>query len=120
MHSHPPSPPSPFLRGTYFGSTSSVPKMDSSRSTLRIMARGIHRTVLPTGLRPHLPIHRLRRDRYSPASSSCLAVACRRRWCNNYAGGDATALKGSTHFYALTLFNYNHKYGQVFLGSVKG
>jgi hypothetical protein len=46
------------LRGTYFGSTSSVPKMDSSPSTRRIMARGIYRTVLPTGLRPRLPIHR--------------------------------------------------------------
>jgi hypothetical protein len=54
---HPPHLP-PFLRGTYFGSTSSVPKMDSSPSTLRIMARGICRTVLPTGLRPRLPIHR--------------------------------------------------------------
>ena len=54
---HPPHLP-PFLRGTYFGSTSSVPKMDTSPSTLRIMARGIYRTVLPTGLRPRLPIHR--------------------------------------------------------------
>jgi hypothetical protein len=32
--------------------------MDTSPSTLRIMARGIYRTVLPTGLRPRLPIHR--------------------------------------------------------------
>jgi hypothetical protein len=34
--------------------------MDSSASTLRIMARGIYRTALPTGLRPRprLPIHR--------------------------------------------------------------
>jgi hypothetical protein len=46
----PTSPPS--SEGTYFGSTSSVPKMDSSPSTLRIMACGIYRTVLPTGLRP--------------------------------------------------------------------
>jgi hypothetical protein len=45
-------------RGTYFGSTSSVPKMDSSPSTLRIMARGIYRTVSRTGLRHRLPIHR--------------------------------------------------------------
>ena len=58
IHSHSPSPPPPFLRGAYFGSTSSVPKMDLSPSTLRIMARGIYRTVLPTGLRPRLPIHR--------------------------------------------------------------
>jgi hypothetical protein len=50
--------PSPFLRGTYFGSSSSVPKMDSSPSTLHIMARGIYRTVLPTGFRPRLPVHR--------------------------------------------------------------
>ena len=57
IHSHSPSLP-PFLRGTYFGSTSSVPKMDSSPPTLRIMARGIYRTVLPTGLRPCLPIYR--------------------------------------------------------------
>jgi hypothetical protein len=56
----PPSPFLPFLRGTYFGSTSSIPKMDSSPSTLRIMARCIYRTALPTGLRPRprLPIHR--------------------------------------------------------------
>jgi hypothetical protein len=44
MHSHSPSPllppGHPVLRGTYFGSTSSVPKMDPSPSTLRIMARG--------------------------------------------------------------------------------
>ena len=33
------------------------PKMDFSPSTLRIMARGIYRAVLPTGLRPRLPIH---------------------------------------------------------------
>ena len=33
--------PPPFLRGSYFGSTSSIPKMDFSLSTLRIMARGI-------------------------------------------------------------------------------
>jgi hypothetical protein len=46
--------PPPFLRGTYFSSTSSVPKMDLSPSTLRIMVRGI----LPTSLRPRLPIHR--------------------------------------------------------------
>jgi hypothetical protein len=58
IHSHSPSPPPPFLRGAYFGSPSSVPKMDLSSSTLRIMARGIYRTVLPTGLRPRLPIHR--------------------------------------------------------------
>jgi hypothetical protein len=58
IHSHSPSPPPPFLRGTYFGSTSSVPKIDSSPSTLRIMARGIYRTMLPTGLHPRLPIHR--------------------------------------------------------------
>jgi hypothetical protein len=32
--------------------------MDLSPSTLRIMARGVYRTVLPTGLRPRLPIHR--------------------------------------------------------------
>ena len=36
--------------------------MDPSPPTLRIMARGIYRTVLPTGLRPRLrprlPIHR--------------------------------------------------------------
>jgi hypothetical protein len=32
--------------------------MDSSPPTLRIMARGIYRTVLPTGLRPCLSIHR--------------------------------------------------------------
>ena len=32
--------------------------MDLSPPTLRIMARGIYRTVLPTGLRPRLPIHR--------------------------------------------------------------
>jgi hypothetical protein len=54
----PPPPPPLFLRGTYFGSISSVLKMDSSPSTLRIMARGIYRVVLPTGLRPRLPIHR--------------------------------------------------------------
>jgi hypothetical protein len=35
-----------------------VPKTDLSPSTLRIMARGIYRTVLPTGLRPRLPIYR--------------------------------------------------------------
>jgi len=29
-----------------------------SPSTLRITARGIYRTVLPTGLRPRLPVHR--------------------------------------------------------------
>src|SRR5436305_8519295 len=57
IQSYSPSPPPPFLRGTCFGSKSSVPKMDFSRSTLRIMARGIHRAVLPTGLRPHLPFH---------------------------------------------------------------
>ena len=50
--------PTPLLRGTYFGSTSSVPKMDPSPPTLRIMARSIYRTVLPAGLRPRLPIHR--------------------------------------------------------------
>jgi hypothetical protein len=48
--------PPPFLRGAYFGSTSSVPKMNLSPFTLHIMARGIYRTVLPTGLRPRLPI----------------------------------------------------------------
>jgi len=32
--------------------------MDSSLSTLRVMARGIYRTVLPTGLGPRIPIHR--------------------------------------------------------------
>jgi hypothetical protein len=32
--------------------------MDPSPPTLRIMARGIYRTVLPAGLRPRLPIHR--------------------------------------------------------------
>jgi hypothetical protein len=32
--------------------------MDSSLSTLRIMARSIYRTMLPTGLRPRLPIYR--------------------------------------------------------------
>jgi hypothetical protein len=53
IHSH-----SPFLKGTYLSSTSSVPKIDSSPSTLRIMARGVYRTTLPTGLRPHLLIHR--------------------------------------------------------------
>jgi hypothetical protein len=39
---------------------SSVPKMDPSPPTLRIMARGIYRTVLPASLRPRprLPIHR--------------------------------------------------------------
>jgi len=31
----------PFLRGTYFGSTGSVPKIDLSSSTLRIIACGI-------------------------------------------------------------------------------
>jgi len=56
IHSHSTSPFPPFFRGAYFGSTSSVPKMDLSPSTLRIMARGIYRTVLPTGLRPRLPI----------------------------------------------------------------
>jgi hypothetical protein len=35
------APSPPFLRGSYFGSTNSIPKMDSSLSTLRIMARGI-------------------------------------------------------------------------------
>jgi hypothetical protein len=59
IHSHSPSPPlppgHPVLRGTYFGSTGSVPKMDPSLSTLRIMARGIYSTVLPTALRPCLP-----------------------------------------------------------------
>jgi hypothetical protein len=33
--------------------------MDFSPSTLRIMARGIYRAVLPTGLRPRPAIHRL-------------------------------------------------------------
>jgi len=56
--SHSPLPP--FLRGAYFGSTSSVLKMDLSPS-LRIMARGIYRTVSPTGLRPRLLIHRVKR-----------------------------------------------------------
>jgi hypothetical protein len=32
--------------------------MDPSPPTLRIMAHGIYRTVLPAGLRPRLPIHR--------------------------------------------------------------
>jgi hypothetical protein len=58
IHSHSLSLPPHFLRGTYIGSTSSVPKMDSSPSTLRIMARGTYRTVSLTGLRPRLPIHR--------------------------------------------------------------
>jgi hypothetical protein len=53
-----PPPPPPFLRGAYFGPTSSVPKMDLSPSTLRITARGIYRAVSPTGLRPRLPLHR--------------------------------------------------------------
>src|SRR5579859_4517018 len=59
IHSH--LPPF-FLRGTYFGSTSSVPKMGSSPSTLRIMARGIY-----TGLHPYFSIHHrpLRSDVYS-------------------------------------------------------
>jgi hypothetical protein len=54
---HPPHL-SPSSEGLILGSTSSVSKMDLSPSTLRIMARGIYRTVLPTGLRPRLPIHR--------------------------------------------------------------
>ena len=49
IHSH------PFLRGTYFGSTSSVPKMDSSPSTLRIMARCIYRTVFANWPSPSPP-----------------------------------------------------------------
>jgi hypothetical protein len=57
IHSHSPFPLPPVLRGTYFGSTSSVPKIDSSPSTVRIMARGIYRTVSLTALRPCLPVH---------------------------------------------------------------
>jgi hypothetical protein len=57
IHSHAPSPP-PVLRETYFGSTNSVPKIDSSPSTLRVVARGKYRTVLPTAIRRCLPLHR--------------------------------------------------------------
>jgi hypothetical protein len=46
-----PSPP----RATNFGSSSSVPKMDLSRSTLRAMAGGIWRMLFPSGFRPSLP-----------------------------------------------------------------
>jgi hypothetical protein len=49
-------PPLPFLfRGSYFGSSSSVPKIVFSRPTLRVMARGIYGTPSPTSLRPCLP-----------------------------------------------------------------
>jgi hypothetical protein len=51
----------------------------------------------------------VKRDRYSPASSSCLAVACRRRWCDNYGDAYATAYEAS-----LSLFIY--KYQLVFIG----
>ena len=43
----PPSPPP-----TNFGSSSSVPKMDLSRSTLWVMAGGICRMLFPSGFRP--------------------------------------------------------------------
>jgi hypothetical protein len=52
----------------FFGSTSSVPKMDFSPSTWRIIAYGTYRTALPMGLRPRLPIHRL------PLSSGVYAL----------------------------------------------
>ena len=46
-----PSPP----RATNFGSSSSIPKMDLSRSTLRVMAGGIYRMLFPSGFRPSFP-----------------------------------------------------------------
>jgi hypothetical protein len=42
-------------RETNFGSSSSVPKMDLSRSTLRAMAGGIYRMLFSSGFRPSLP-----------------------------------------------------------------
>ena len=39
----------------YFDSTTSVPKIDFSQCTLHTMARGIHGTLFPTGLRTRLP-----------------------------------------------------------------
>jgi hypothetical protein len=46
-----PSRPLP-PRATNFGSSSSVPKMDLSRSTLRVMAGGIYRMLFPSSFRP--------------------------------------------------------------------
>jgi hypothetical protein len=71
----------PFPRGTYFGSTSSVPKMDSSPSTLRIMARGIYGTVLPTALRLCLPVH------HRPLSSGVYSLF---RWTHASSHGRTT------------------------------
>ena len=50
-----PSPLPSLLRATTFGSSSSVPKMDLSRSTLWVMAGGIYRMPFPSGFRPSLP-----------------------------------------------------------------
>jgi hypothetical protein len=44
--------PLPSPRTTCFGSSSSVPKMGLSRSTLRVMAGGIYRMLFPSGFRP--------------------------------------------------------------------
>ena len=46
-----PSPP----RVTNFSSSSSVPKMDLSRPTLRAIVGGIYRMLFPSGFRPSLP-----------------------------------------------------------------
>jgi hypothetical protein len=47
---HSPSPPLP--ERPILGSSSSVPKMDLSRSTLRVMAGGIYRMLFLSGFRP--------------------------------------------------------------------
>jgi hypothetical protein len=46
------TPPLPSFRATYFGTTSSAPKMGPLRSTLPVMARGIYGTVFPPSLHP--------------------------------------------------------------------
>jgi hypothetical protein len=48
-----PSPP--FPERPILGSSSSVPKMDLSRFTLRAMVGGIYRMLFPSGFRPSLP-----------------------------------------------------------------
>jgi len=49
------SPLPHFSRGAYFGSSSSLPKIDFSPIYLLVLARSIYGTVFPTGLRPCLP-----------------------------------------------------------------
>jgi hypothetical protein len=77
IHFHLPSPLPPSSEGPILGSTSSIPKMDFSPSTLRFMARGIYMAVLPTGLRPRLPIHHSLFSQTRASSHERTAIAAR-------------------------------------------